>query len=162
MPPIRLSVKFEQRFFLPISGHNAVLAFVALLWLGIAVARGPQPRAQGAAAPELAASNHEESSVATHARSERIRIEFENSTSKPVTVGVRAGAGACSTNRLIVTQEIKGDSGFVVFTFTEPSEAVCYLATPGGSETSSSGEWQTIKRSIGSGQEGETYRVKLP
>lgn len=94
---------------------------------------------------------------------ERIRIEFENPTRKHVTVRVRMGAGPCGKNPIITTQEIKGDAGFVFTAFSELNELVCYSASmPESDGAGSLGEWHTIRRTVKSDQENETYRVRIP
>ena len=145
-------------------GSYATLALVTLLWLGIAIARGPQRWAYGTGTPDLSVPNHRESTAtASSAAKERIRIEFENPTRKHVTVRVRMGTGPCGTNPLITTQEIKGDAGFVFTAFSEPNELVCYSASmPENAGASSLGEWHTIRRTVKTDQENETYRVSIP
>ena len=145
-------------------GSYAALALVAILWLGIAIGRGPQRSAYGTEIPGPSVPRRAEppatpSSVAR----ERIKIEFENPTRKEITIWVRMGAGPCGTNPLITTQEIKGDAGFVFTAFSEPHELVCYsVSMPEGAGAGSLGEWHAITRTVKSDQENETYRVRIP
>jgi len=141
-----------------------LLALFTLVWLGIAIVRGPQQRASEARIVSPPTSNRVDASPTVSSTSKpRLRIEFENPTRQNLTIDVRIGAGRCGSNPIVRSHQIKGDAGYVFTGFIEPDEVACYAVR--GPETTSGehlGAWQTISRTVKPDQQSEAYHAIIP